>query len=89
VRYSAGLPDHVVKIGHDRWSQFAILIGKPVDEDLKPDGQAVSGRRIGRSRSPISSQIARACRLSICNWFERLMVFPAGFCLQETISLKF
>jgi len=40
VRYSAGLPDHVVKIGHDRWSQFAILIGKPVHEDLKPDGQA-------------------------------------------------
>lgn len=34
-----GLPDHIVKIGHDGRSRFAILVGKPIEEDLKPNGQ--------------------------------------------------
>src|SRR5258708_10881841 len=30
------LPNHIVEIGRNGWLQFAILISKPIDEDLKP-----------------------------------------------------
>ena len=39
-----GLPDHIIKIGHDGRSQVAILVGKPIEKDLKPNGQ---GGRFG------------------------------------------
>ena len=43
-RSDCGLPDHIIKIGHDGRSRFAILLGKPIEKDLKPDGQ---GGRFG------------------------------------------
>ena len=54
-----------------------ILIGKSVHQDLKPRRQIAGvGAKHGLQPFPISSQIARQCRLSICNWFEKFIVFP-------------
>ena len=42
VRRRDGLPNHIANFRHDRRRRFAILIGKPIDKDLKLSGQ--SGR---------------------------------------------